>query len=51
VTHDVTPDFRETAQIHARIAELTAKFRVQLPAPTARVIDGEFSEVKSQAAE
>jgi hypothetical protein len=51
VQHDVTPDFRETAQIHARIAELTAKFRLQLPAPAARVLDGEFSEVKSQATE
>jgi phage terminase small subunit len=51
VQHDVTPDFRETAQIHARIAELTAKFRVPLPAPAAHVIDGEFSEIKSQAAE
>lgn len=51
VKHDVTPDFRETAQVHARIAELTAKFRVPLPAPAADVIDGEFSEIKSQAAE
>jgi hypothetical protein len=51
VQHDVTPNFKETAQVHARIAELTAKFRVPLPAPAANVIDGEFSEIKSQAAE
>jgi hypothetical protein len=48
VQHDVTPGFKETAQVHARIAELAAKFRVPLPAPG--VIDGEFSEVKPQAA-
>jgi hypothetical protein len=51
VKHDVTPDFRETAQIHARIAELTAKYRLPLPAPASHVVDGEFSEIKSEAAE
>jgi hypothetical protein len=39
VQHDATPDFKETAQVYARIAELAAKFSVKLPAPL--VIDGE----------
>jgi hypothetical protein len=33
VKHDATPEFKETAQVLARIAELAAKFNVQLPAP------------------
>jgi hypothetical protein len=51
VQHDATPNFKDTAQVMARIAELTAKYRLPLPATPASVIDGEFSEVKSQAAE
>jgi hypothetical protein len=43
--HDVTPNARETALILERIAELSAKFSVRLPAPL--VID----ETKMQAAE
>jgi hypothetical protein len=31
--HDVTPEFKETAQVLARMAELAAKFGVALPAP------------------
>jgi hypothetical protein len=53
VQHDVTENFRDTAQVHARIAELTAKYRVALPAPgnpAPSVIDGEFAEVKMEAA-
>jgi phage terminase small subunit len=46
--HDVTLNAKETAQILERIAELSAKFSVRLPAP--RVIDGEVVE-KQQAAE
>jgi hypothetical protein len=45
-THDVTPNAKETAQILERIAELSAKFSVKLPAP---VIDGEVIETKSRA--
>jgi hypothetical protein len=48
VQHDVTPDFRETAQVLERIAALAAKFGVRLPAP--RVIDGEAVEIKSRVA-
>lgn len=44
VAHDVTPNFKESAQILARIEELAAKFRVRLPAPT--VIEGEAAEVQ-----
>jgi hypothetical protein len=47
VQHDATENFKETAQVYERIAELAAKFSVRLPAP--RIIDGEFSELKSQA--
>src|SRR5258708_1293841 len=47
VEHSATPDFKETAQVLARIAELAAKFSVRLPAP--RVIDGEVVETKLQA--
>ena len=45
VKHGVTTDFKETAEVMARIAELAAKFAVPLPAP--RVIEGktEISEV------
>jgi hypothetical protein len=45
VRHDATPDFKETAEVLARIAELAAKFAVPLPAP--RVIEGsaEISEI------
>jgi hypothetical protein len=32
-THDATPNFKETAQVLERIAELAAKFSVRLPAP------------------
>jgi hypothetical protein len=45
--HDVTPNFKETAQVLERIAELAAKFSVKLPAPP--IIDGEVIETKSQA--
>jgi hypothetical protein len=48
-THDVTPSAKETAQIMERIAELSAKFSVSLPAP--RMIDGEAVEIKQRAAE
>jgi phage terminase small subunit len=34
VKHDATPEFKETAQVLARIAELAAKFSVRLPAPS-----------------
>ena len=47
VEHSATPDFKETAQVLARIAELAAKFSVRLPAP--RVIDGEVVETKTRA--
>jgi phage terminase small subunit len=53
VQHDVTENFRDTAQVHARIAELTAKYRVPLPAPRVTdpaIIDGEFSEVRTREA-
>jgi hypothetical protein len=43
VEHAVGPGFKETAEVLARIAELSAKFRVSLPAPT--VIDVSPSEV------
>jgi phage terminase small subunit len=45
VEHGATPDFKETAQVLARIAELAAKFSVKLPP----VIDGEVVETKTQA--
>jgi alpha-beta hydrolase superfamily lysophospholipase len=55
VEHDVTPNAKETAQILERIAELSAKFSVRLPAPLSRiagpVIDGEAVETSLQAAE
>jgi hypothetical protein len=51
VKHDATPNFKDTAQVMARIAELAAKYRLPLPAPALHVVDGEFSEVKSEAAE
>jgi hypothetical protein len=50
VQHDATPNFKDTAQVMARIAELAAKYRLPLPAPASHVVDGEFSEVKSEAA-
>jgi hypothetical protein len=53
--HDVTPDAKETAQIMQRIAELSARFSVSLPAPMRQiegnVIDGEVALIKQQAAE
>lgn len=45
--HDVTLNARETAEILKRIAELSAKFSMRLPAPP--VIDGEVVETKPQA--
>jgi hypothetical protein len=48
VEHDTTPEFKETAQVLARIAELAAKFCVRLPAP--RIIEGQAVENKSQVA-
>jgi hypothetical protein len=49
--HDVTPNAMETAQILQRIAELSAKFSVTLPAPLRQiggpVIDGEAVETKA----
>jgi hypothetical protein len=45
--HEVTLSAKETAQILERIAELSAKFSVRLPAP--RVIDGEVVETKTRA--
>jgi hypothetical protein len=39
--HDLTPDFKETAQVLARIAELAAKYSVSLPTPV--IIDNEAS--------
>jgi len=46
VEHDATPDFKETAQVLARIAELAAKYSVKLPPP---VIDAQPIS-KSEAA-
>jgi hypothetical protein len=43
VKHDVTPGFKETAEVMARIAELAAKYSVSLPAPV--VIDAQANEV------
>ena len=45
IKHGVTADFKNTAEVMARIAELAAKFAVPLPAP--RVIEGsaEISEI------
>jgi hypothetical protein len=36
VRHDATPEFRSTAEVMARIAELSAKFGI---APAPKVID------------
>jgi hypothetical protein len=47
VEHNATPNFKETAEVLARIAELAAKFAVRLPVPP--IIDGEVVETKSQA--
>jgi hypothetical protein len=47
VEHDATPNFKETAQVLERIAQLAAKFSVRLPA--APIIDGEIVETKSRA--
>ena len=44
VQHDATPDFKETAQVMARIAELAAKYSVNLPAPPV-TIEGQAIEV------
>src|SRR5258706_352973 len=52
--HDTTENFKNAAQVMARISELAAKYRVRLPAPRVDapgIIDGEFSEVNVQAAE
>jgi hypothetical protein len=43
VKHDATPEFKETAEVLARIAELAAKYSVNLPAPV--VIDAHATEV------
>jgi len=54
VQHDTTENFKNAAQVMARISELAAKYRVRLPAPRVDapgIIDGEFSEVNVQAAE
>jgi hypothetical protein len=52
VEHDVTPNAMETAQILQRIAELSAKFSVRIPAPMRQiggpVIDGEVVETDLQ---
>jgi hypothetical protein len=52
VEHDVTPNAMETARIMERIAELSAKFSVKLPAPMRQIggpiIDGEATLI-SQA--
>jgi hypothetical protein len=37
IRHDVTPEFRETAEVLARIAELAENFRVRLPAPPLKI--------------
>jgi hypothetical protein len=42
VKHDVTADFKETAEVMERIAALAAKFSVNLPAPI--VIDARARE-------
>jgi hypothetical protein len=42
VEHSATPDFKETAEVIARIAELAAKYSVSLPAPV--VIDAKANE-------
>jgi hypothetical protein len=51
--HDVTPNAMETAQILQRIAELSAKFSVMIPAPMrqigAPVIDSKVVETNLQA--
>jgi phage terminase small subunit len=51
--HDVTPNAMETAQILQRIAVLSAKFSVRLPAPLRQIsgpVDGEAVETNLQAA-
>jgi hypothetical protein len=47
VKHDATPEFKETAQVLARISELAAKFSVRLPAPL--IIEGQAVQNNSQA--
>jgi hypothetical protein len=47
VEHSASPDFKETTQILAKIAELAAKFSVRLPSPT--IIEGEVVETKPRA--
>jgi hypothetical protein len=47
VEHSATPDFKETAQVLARIAELAAKFSVRLPSPS--IIDSEVVEIQPRA--
>jgi phage terminase small subunit len=42
VEHDTTPEFRETAQVMQRIAELTARFGVKLLLPP--IIEGRATE-------
>jgi phage terminase small subunit len=42
VKHSVTPEFKDTAQVLARIAELAAKFCVRLPAPV--IIEAKANE-------
>jgi hypothetical protein len=49
VKHDATREFRDTAEVLARIAELAAKFNVRLPAPPLR-IEGPVIENNLQAA-
>ncbi|MEH2570253.1 hypothetical protein [Bradyrhizobium sp. AZCC 2289] len=46
VQHDTTEEFKDTAKVLKRIAELAEKFSVKLPAPM--VIDGHASEVTRQ---
>jgi hypothetical protein len=52
--YDVTPNAMEAAQIMQRIAELSAKFSVSLPAPLRQIggpiIDGEVVKTNLQAA-
>jgi phage terminase small subunit len=45
--HDVTPGFKETAEVMERITALAAKFSVKLP--PSRVIDGEVVETEPRA--
>jgi phage terminase small subunit len=48
VKHSATPEFKETAQVLARIAELAEKFRVRLPAPPL-LIEGRTAETTKAA--